>query len=100
MNVILSKSNIRFPYKNIWNQEKKASAYEQGCQMVYIKTKNSNLGKICMVFHKKMSEYCMTIWSILRPFGIFVAILMYVMVIWYIFPLWYVVRRKIWQPCI
>jgi hypothetical protein len=35
------------------------------------------------------------IWSILRPIGIFMPIL----VIWYIFsPFWYVAPRKIWQP--
>jgi hypothetical protein len=59
----------------------------------------------------------MFIWSILRPFGIFVAIwsscghLVYLwpfgilVAIWYIlrlfdifFPIWFVVPRKIWQP--
>jgi hypothetical protein len=48
----------------------------QGCQMVYLKTKNPNLGKIWRVLQWTVLAYFMTIWSILWPFGYvyFVAI--------------------------
>jgi hypothetical protein len=49
-----------------------------GCQMVYFRTKNLNLGKVCRVLQWKMLAYFMAVCSILGPFGIFVSI-------WYIF---------------
>jgi hypothetical protein len=45
--------------------------------MAYFQTKNTNLGKFWRVLQRKMLVYIMAIWSILRPFGIF-------MTIWYI----------------
>jgi hypothetical protein len=43
----------------------------QGCQMVFFKTKNPNLGKFWRALEwKKLVNY-MAIWNILRPFGIF-----------------------------
>jgi hypothetical protein len=60
--------------------------------------KNPNLGIFCRVLQWKTLVYFTDVWSILRPFGIFVHI-------WYIlwslgifFPFWYFAPRKIWQP--
>jgi hypothetical protein len=57
----------------------------QGCQMVYFQTKNPHLGKFWRAFKWKKLEYSMTIWNILRPFGIFYGHLVYFVSIWYIF---------------
>jgi hypothetical protein len=43
----------------------------QGCQTVYIQTKNPNLGIFYRVLGCKMLVNFMTIWNILRPYGIF-----------------------------
>jgi hypothetical protein len=43
----------------------------QGCQMVYFKTKNRNLGTFWRVLQCKMSVYFMAIWPIIRPFDKF-----------------------------
>jgi hypothetical protein len=48
---------------------------QQGCQIEYFQTKNLNLGKLCRILQWKMLAYFMAAWSILRAFGIFVAIL-------------------------
>jgi hypothetical protein len=58
----------------------------QGCQMVFFQTKNTNLGTFWRVLQWKMFEYFMSIRYILRPFGIFSGF-------------WYIFSRKIWQPC-
>jgi hypothetical protein len=42
----------------------------QGCQMVYFQTKNPNWGKFWRALEWKMFVYFMTVWNILRPFGI------------------------------
>jgi hypothetical protein len=57
--------------------------------MAYFQTENTNLGKSWGVLQWKMSVYFMTIWYILRPFGIFDGYLMY------FFPFWIVKPRKI-----
>jgi hypothetical protein len=68
--------------------------------MLYLQTKNRNLGKFRMVLQWKMLIYFMDILSILLPFDIFYGHLVYFVVIWYIFShRWYIVPRKIWQPC-
>jgi hypothetical protein len=41
----------------------------QGCQMVYFRTKNPNLGKLWRALEWKMLVYFMPIWNILWPFG-------------------------------
>jgi hypothetical protein len=68
----------------------------QGCQMVCFQTKNRNLGKFRKALEWKMLVYIMTVWNILRPFGI-----MYVWPFCYklwsfgiFFPLWYVWTKK------
>jgi hypothetical protein len=38
--------------------------------MVYFQTQNSDLGKFWRALDWKMFVYFMTIWNILRPFGI------------------------------
>jgi hypothetical protein len=43
--------------------------------MVYIQTKNRNLGKFGRVLQWKLLVYFMDIWSILQPFDIFMDIL-------------------------
>jgi hypothetical protein len=59
---------------------------DQGCQMVYFQTKNSNLGKFCRALNWKMLIYFMVIWNILRAFGMVNYCLVHFMFIWYIFP--------------
>jgi hypothetical protein len=57
----------------VWDQvcfKKRHLGREQGCQMVCFQTKNSNLGKFRRALELKMLLYFMTIWNILRPFGI------------------------------
>jgi hypothetical protein len=66
----------------------------QGCQMVCFQTKNPNFGKFCRVLQWKILVYFMTIWSILRPFGIFYGHLVYFAVIWYIFPVFVFCTKK------
>jgi hypothetical protein len=50
-----------------------------------IKTK-INLGKFWSDLHWKLLVYFMSIWSILRQFGMFCGHLVYFIVIWYVFP--------------
>jgi hypothetical protein len=59
---------------------------KQGCQMVYFQTKNPNLGKFWRALEWKMLVYFMTIWNILRQFGITYGRFVKVVVIWYILP--------------
>jgi hypothetical protein len=56
--------------------------------MVYVKTKIRNLGKFWRALQRTVlvSQYCMVILSVLRPFDIFYVHLVYVVVIWHIFP--------------
>jgi hypothetical protein len=58
----------------------------QGCQMVCLQTKNSNLGELWRVLQYTMMVYFMDTWSILRSFVIFYVYLVQFVVIWYIFP--------------
>jgi hypothetical protein len=67
--------------------------------MVGFQTKNTNLGKFGWVLQWKLLVYFMAIWSILRPFGIFLAISYILWLFGIFFPFWYVPPRKIWQPC-
>jgi hypothetical protein len=56
---------------------------EQGCQMVYCKTENPNLGKFWRALEWKM----LPIWNTLRPFGIHILCSFgNFEVIWYLFP--------------
>jgi hypothetical protein len=57
---------------------------DQGCQMVNFLTKNSNLGKFWWGLQWKMLVYFVDIWSILRPFDIFLGIWFIFVVIWHI----------------
>jgi hypothetical protein len=43
---------------------------KQGCQMVCFQTKNPNLSKFWWALEYEMLAYFMTVWNILRPFGI------------------------------
>jgi hypothetical protein len=52
--------------------------------MVWFQTKNPNFGKIWRVLEWKMLLYFMTIWNILRPFGIIYGLLVQFVVIWYV----------------
>jgi hypothetical protein len=49
-------------------------ANDQGCQMVYFQTKNTNLGKFWRFLKWKMFIYSVVIWNILLPRGSFMAI--------------------------
>jgi hypothetical protein len=53
--------------------------------MLYFQTKNNNLYKFWRLLQWKMLVYFMTIWSILRSFGIFFLHLVYLKDIWIIF---------------
>jgi hypothetical protein len=44
---------------------------EQGCQMVYFHTKNSNLGIFRRSLEWKMLAYFMTLWNVVMSFVIF-----------------------------
>jgi hypothetical protein len=56
-----------------------------GCQMLYFQTKNSNLGSFWRALQFKMLVYIKDIYSLLRPFDIFYAHLVYFVLILYIF---------------
>jgi hypothetical protein len=58
----------------------------QGCQMVYIANKISNLGKFWRVLQWKMLVYFVAIWYIVRLFGILEGYLVYFTVILIYFP--------------
>jgi hypothetical protein len=60
------------------------SGLNQGCQMVYYQTKNTNLGKFWRVLHRKMLVSFMAIWSISWLLGIFYGNLVYFTARWYI----------------
>jgi hypothetical protein len=49
----------------------------QGCQMVYFQTKNTNLGKFWRALWWQILVHLMPIWYILWPFGIFCGHLVY-----------------------
>jgi hypothetical protein len=73
---------------------------EQGCQLVYFQTKNSNLGKFWRALDWKIFIYFMDIlehftgiWNIYDSLGTFCARLVH------FFRFWYHVPRKLWQPC-
>jgi hypothetical protein len=58
----------------------------QGCQMAFFQTKNPSLGKFPGPCNgRTMLVYFKSIWSTLRPFGIFCGDLAYFLVIWFIF---------------
>jgi hypothetical protein len=69
--------------------------------MVYFQTKNPALGKFWRTLEWKMLVYFVTIWNILRPFGIIYGRLVKVvcgnLVYFYQFGMFG--PRKIWQPC-
>jgi hypothetical protein len=61
-------------YDKVHNLHKKAFLdmyWDQGCQMVYFRTENTNLGKFWRALGWKMLVYFMAIWYILWSFGIF-----------------------------
>jgi hypothetical protein len=96
------------------------AAWAQGCQMVYLHAKNTNLGIFWRALENKMLlnltviwVYFTTLWQVVWPFGIFYSLFIppfwYVLprktrqrfgIFWYISPFWYVLPRKIWQPCL
>jgi hypothetical protein len=47
---------------------------KQGCQMVYFRTKNSNLGKFWRALKWNMLDYVMAVWDKLGQLDIFMAI--------------------------
>jgi hypothetical protein len=65
---------------------------DQGCQMVYLQTKNPN-------FYTFLGPRTIHFWYILIPFGVFYGDLVDFVVIWLIFFHFGIfVPRKIWQP--
>jgi hypothetical protein len=56
--------------------------------MVYFQTKKSKFGYILDGLGMGNVGIFMTIWNILRPFGIFYGNLLQFVVTWHIFPLW------------
>jgi hypothetical protein len=67
--------------------------------MVHFQTKNPNLGNFGRVLKRKKLVYYTAVWSILRPFCIFVAVGCILWSFIMFFPFWYVVARELWQPC-
>jgi hypothetical protein len=63
----------------------KSANYKQCCQMVYFRTKNSNLGKIFEGLSMEDVGICTAILSILLPNGIFYGHLVHFVIIWYTF---------------
>jgi hypothetical protein len=72
----------------------------QGCEMVYFQTKNTNLGKFWRALEWKMLVCFMNIWNILRTLGIFYDLYISTFCFHLVCfsPFWYTVARKIWQP--
>jgi hypothetical protein len=75
----------------------------QDCQMVYLHTKNSNLGifwkalkclMLVYIFYGHLVNFTV-IWYILWPFETFCVHLVYIL-----YPFWYVVPRKIYHTCV
>jgi hypothetical protein len=72
---------------------------EQGCQMVYLRTKNTNLGTFWRALEWETLLHFMTIWNILWPLGTIYGSLLSFLVIWYNFSHFGMFGpRKIWQP--
>jgi hypothetical protein len=61
-------------FASLQNPDVQFDRRDQGCQMVYLQTKNPDLGKFWRVLQWKMMVYFMANWSILRQIGIFMAI--------------------------
>jgi hypothetical protein len=81
---------IRF-YQHLNNN----NSPNQGCQMAYFQTKNTNMDKFWRVLQSNISVCFMSIGPILRQFGTFCGFYL----LFVIFsPFWYVVLREIWQP--
>jgi hypothetical protein len=58
------------------------------------------VGKLWRALDWKMLLYCVTIWNILRSFGIIYGCWVEFAAIWCIFPRFGMFGpRKIWQPC-
>jgi hypothetical protein len=51
--------------RNFWPLGGDLKTAQQGCQMVYFRTKNRNLGKFWRTLQWKMLVYFMDFWSIL-----------------------------------
>jgi hypothetical protein len=64
----------------------KALALKQGCQMVYFRNKNPNLGKLFRALDWKMLMYFLAVWNILQTIGKFSDHLVHFVLIWFIFP--------------
>jgi hypothetical protein len=61
------------------------TASKQGCQMVYFRTKNSNLGKFWRTSACQMLIHFLAVWNILRTFGTCYDYFIHFVFIWYIF---------------
>jgi hypothetical protein len=57
---------------------------DQCCQMVYLRAKNTNLGKLWKVLQRKVVFFTANL-SILRPDGIFNGLLVHFVDVWYTF---------------
>jgi hypothetical protein len=73
---------------------------EQGCQMVYFRTKNPNLGKFWRALDWKVLIYLMANWNSLWALGIFWSILCSFGTLDTFFRFGYHAPSKILQPCI
>jgi hypothetical protein len=85
--LIVSKA---FGFRNKW-------ATCQGCQMVYFQTQIPILGKFWIVLKwKVLVYYFMALWSVLRPFGIYILLSfgIFLVRLVYFFPFWNAVQRK------
>jgi hypothetical protein len=66
----------------------------QGCQMVYFKAKNHNLGKFWSGLYWKILIYFRAIWNILQAFGILYDHLVHFVFIRYLFPVLVLCTKK------
>jgi hypothetical protein len=64
--------------------------------MTYFQTKNTNLGKFWRVLQRAMLVYFITIWSILRPLGIFCGYFVYFVEFGIFCGIWYILWNLVY----
>jgi hypothetical protein len=86
-----SKVKLRNLYVNFRYQDQPCISFvyinsvHQGCQMVYFRTKNPDLGKFLRALDWKIFIHFMDVQNILQIFGDFYDHLVHFVLIWYMF---------------
>jgi hypothetical protein len=84
-NVLLIRLNVK-QQTTVWRIDYLQTCWgERGCQMVYFRTKNSNLGKLCRLLQLIGVGICYVCFVYLTDIWYFCGNLVYFVVIWYIF---------------